>query len=230
MDLQRLKKLQILDVTALKLIAMICMVLDHTGNAFFPEKTWLRAIGRIAMPVFAFCVSEGFIHTGDRKRYILRMLFFGFISEVPFDLFASGKTFDLSNQNILFTFAWALAGLGCYEQIAARERSVLRDFASAFILLAFLAGSLLFRLDYNMTATALIFVFYLLRYKTGWVRNISVAAVYAAFRNKGVNWFGLLGFIPIFMYNGRRGRGLKWLFYIFYPAHLLGIWLIDNML
>ncbi len=230
MDLQRLKKLQILDVTALKLIAMICMVLDHTGNAFFPEKTWLRAIGRIAMPVFAFCVSEGFIHTGDRKRYILRMLFFGFISEVPFDLFASGKTFDLSNQNILFTFAWALTGLGCYEQIAARERSVLRDFASAFILLAFLAGSLLFRLDYNLTATALIFVFYLLRYKTGWVRNISVAAVYAAFRNKGVNWFGLLGFIPIFMYNGRRGRGLKWLFYISYPAHLLLIWSITRML
>ena len=230
MDLQRLKKLQILDVTALKLIAMICMVLDHTGNAFFPEKMWLRAIGRIAMPVFAFCVSEGFIHTRDRKRYILRMLFFGLISEVPFHLFASGEAFVLSHQNIMFTFAWALAGLSCYEQIASRERGFLGDFVSAVVLLVFLAGSLLLCLDYNMTATAIIFVFYLLRYKTDWVRNISVAAVYAAFRNKGMNWFGLLGFIPIFMYNGRRGRGLKWLFYIFYPAHLLGIWLIDNML
>ena len=158
------------------------------------------------------------------------MVFFGLISEVPFHLFASGEAFVLSHQNIMFTFAWALAGLSCYEQIASRERGFLGDFVSAVVLLVFLAGSLLFRLDYNMTATAIIFVFYLLRYKTDWVRNISVAAVYAAFRNKGMNWFGLLGFIPIFMYNGRRGRGLKWLFYIFYPAHLLGIWLIDNML
>lgn len=230
MDLQKLKRLQILDGTALKLIAAFCMVLDHVGDAFFPEKVWLRAIGRIAMPVFAFCVCEGFIHTSDRKRYLLRMLIFGLISEVPFDLFVSGKVFDLSHQNIMFTFAWALLGLCCFEAVSSRGQGALKDIAAALVLLGFLAGSLLLCLDYNMTATALIFVFHLLREKSAPVRIISAAAVHAAFRNKGVNWFGLLGFIPVFMYNGRRGRGLKWLFYVFYPAHLLLIWLIGRML
>ena len=97
---------------------------------------------------------------------------------------------------------------------------------AAFVLLLFLAGSVILGLDYNMTAVALIFVFRLLRDKPVPVRNIAAAAVHAALRNRGVNWFGLLGFIPIFMYNGKRGKGLKWLFYVFYPAHQLLIYLI----
>ncbi len=226
--LERFRRLQILDGTALKLIAVVSMVLDHIGDCFFPGATWLRAVGRIAMPVFAFCVSEGFLRTRDRKSYLLRMLLFGLISEVPFDLFASGKLFDLSHQNIMLTFSWALAGLICFERIMTKERSPIRDISAAFVLLGFLAGSLLLRLDYNMTATALIFVFWLLKDKADWVGNTAAAAVHAAFRNRGVNWFGLLGFIPVFMYNGKRGRGLKWFFYVFYPAHMLLLFMIKR--
>ena len=220
---------QVLDGTVLKTVAMIIMVIDHVGDSFFPGQTWMRAVGRIAMPVFAFCVSEGFMHTHDRGRYLLRMLIFGLISEIPFDLFAAGKLIDLSHQNIMLTFAWALTGLICYDKITAKELTAFRNIAAAFVLLRFLAGSVILGLDYNMTAVALIFVFRLLRDKPVPVRNIAAAAVHAALRNRGVNWFGLLGFIPILMYNGKRGRGYKWLFYVFYPAHMLLIFLIKKL-
>ena len=228
-DLPGLRKLQLLNATELKIIGLVCMLLDHLGVAFFPEKLWLRAVGRIAMPVFAFCVSEGFLHTRSRKRYFLRLLIFGVVSEIPFDLFTSGKLLEFGHQNIMLTFAWTLAGLICYEAVSARRHSGLSDIASAFLLLGFIAGSLLLRLDHDMAATALIFVFYLLSGKASWMRDLPAAALYAASRGRGVDWFGLAGFIPVFMYNGRKGRGLKWLFYVFYPVHLMLLWLTGRI-
>ena len=62
-----------IDGTVLKLIAMVSMVFDHVGDNFFPGAAWMRVIGRIAMPIFSFCVAEGFSHTRDPKRYLARM-------------------------------------------------------------------------------------------------------------------------------------------------------------
>ena len=62
------KKFQLLDGTALKIIAMISMVIDHLGDMFFGGALWMRMIGRIAMPIFAFCIAEGYSHTSDRKN------------------------------------------------------------------------------------------------------------------------------------------------------------------
>ena len=77
----RVKLPKLLDGTALKLIAMVSMVFDHVGDNFFPEQTWMRVIGRIAMPIFAFCVAEGFIpillYNGKRGRG-LKWLFYAF--------------------------------------------------------------------------------------------------------------------------------------------------------
>lgn len=69
----RLKKIQILDGMMLKIIAMISMIFDHAGDMFFPEADWFRMVGRLAMPLFSFCIAEGYIHTHDRKKYVIRM-------------------------------------------------------------------------------------------------------------------------------------------------------------
>ena len=223
-----LRKMQFLDGTALKIIAMVSMVIDHVGDSFFPQQIWIRAVGRIAMPIFAFCVAEGFIHTHDRGRYLLRMLIFGLISEIPFDLVTSGKILEFGHQNIMLTFSWAILGLTCCDKIIGKERSPGRNLAAAAILVVFLAVSVFLRLDYSMLALALIAVFYLLRVKNLWIRNTVAAAVHAAIRNVGIHWFGLLGFVPLYMYNGKRGKGLKWVFYLFYPCHFLVIFLIKR--
>ena len=110
------KRYQILDGTMLKILAMISMVLDHVGDLFFPGVTWLRAAGRLAMPIFAFCIAEGYAHTRDRKKYLLRMGLFALISEIPFDL-AFESRIGLSHQNIMLTFFLSILALMLYDRI-----------------------------------------------------------------------------------------------------------------
>ena len=224
------KRFQVLDGTTLKLIAMAAMVFDHVGDNFFPGQVWMRALGRLAMPIFAFCISEGYAHTHDKRRYLVRMGVFALVSEVPFDLVTAHVPLEFTHQNIMATFFWAILGLMLFERIAGEGAPKARKAAGYIMLAVFAMLSVLLGLDYNMLGCGLIFVFYLLREK-GLVIAAAAAAVYhAILRNKGVYWFGLLGFLPILLYNGKRGRGLKWLFYLFYPGHLLLIWLVRTML
>ena len=222
------RSFQVLDGTMLKMIAMVSMVFDHVGDNFFPDQTWMRVIGRIAMPIFAFCIAEGFSHTHDRLSYLKRMGVFALVSEVPFDLVTAGSILEFSHQNIMATFFWAILGLVAFEKVT--EGGTSRRHAGVGVLVAFIVGSLALRLDYNMLAVGLIYIFYLLRGRDLLLRTAVAAAYHALLRNVGVYWFGLLGFVPIIFYNGKRGAGLKWLFYVFYPGHLLLIWLVKTMM
>ena len=228
--MEKSKRFALLDATALKLIAMASMILDHVGDNFFPGQPWMRALGRIAMPIFAFFVAEGFIHTRNRLRYLRRMGVFALVSEIPFDLVTAGKVLEFSHQNIMATFFWAILALICYEKLRAGGSSAGRTVLGVAVLVAAALASLLLGLDYNLLAVGMIFLFYLLREKALPLRNLAVMAYHALLRNVGIYWFGLLGFLPLFLYNGKRGRGLKWLFYVFYPGHLLVIFLIKRLL
>ncbi len=223
--MKKFDRFKVLDGTALKIIAMISMIFDHVGDNFFPEMEWMRCIGRIAMPIFAFCLAEGFIHTHDRLKYLRRMIIFGIISEIPFDLVTAREVLEFSHQNIMLTFSWAILGLLIFEKIGKSElRTWAKNLLRVLVFILFVILSLVFMLDYNMVAVSLIFVFYLLREKGDHIRYPAAAGVHMLFRNVGIYWFGLLGFIPILLYNHKRGKGLKWLFYAFYPGHLLAIW------
>ena len=223
-------KTGVLSGTALKLIAMVSMVFDHVGDNFFPDMVWMRVLGRIAMPIFAFCVAEGFRCTHDRKKYLARMLFFAVISEIPFDLVTAGKYLESGHQNIMFTFAWAILGLMCCDRVLSGEKTRCRYAAAAAAAVFFAVSSVFLGLDYNILAVALIFTWYMMKDRPLWAGTAAAAVVHAALRNMGIYWFGLLGFIPGFFYSGERGKGLKWLFYLFYPGHLLLIFMLRKML
>ena len=224
-----MKRYKILDQTVLKIIAMVSMVFDHLGDNFFPDQTWMRIIGRIAMPIFTFCVCEGYIHTRDRKKYLTRMLLFALISEIPFDLVTSGKVLEFTHQNIMFTFALAAGTLMCCDLVLNKFGKKTGSILTGVIMLVSMMLSVVLRLDYSMTALAVVFVYYLLKDKALEIRNLAAMAVHFLLRNVGVYLYGVLGFIPLFLYNGKRGKGLKWLFYVFYPGHLLLIYLISRL-
>ena len=228
--MEKKKKFAVLDGTALKLIALASMVLDHVGDNFFPGQIWMRVLGRIAMPLFAFCVAEGFCHTRNKGRYLLRLGLFALISEIPFDLVTAGEPLEFSHQNIMLTFFWAILALLCYERITAGKASKGQLALGCLVLLASGLGSVVLGMDYNLLAVGLVFLFYLLRQNPIPVRCLAGMAYHALLRNMGLYWFGLLGFIPIFLYNGKRGPGLKWLFYLFYPGHLLLIYLLKRLI
>ena len=127
----------------------------------------------------------------------------------------------------MFTFAWAIIGLLIMDKIGdSTLKRWVKNLIKALVFIVFMIVSIILGLDYNMAATAIIFVFYMLRKKADLIRNLVAAGVHTVFRNVGIYWFGLLGFIPLLLYNHKRGRGLKWLFYAFYPGHLLLIWIV----
>jgi len=225
--MEELKKWQVLDGTMLKLIAMVSMAVDHVGACFFPEQLWLRIIGRIAMPLFAFGVAEGYCHTHDRKRYLVRMGLFALVSEVPFDLAFTGKVLEAGHQNILFTFFLAILGMLLFEKL--REQTFKGRMAAAVAVLAVIAvASILLLTDYNAVGVGVVWVYCLFRKQKLPVKNLIAMGFYALSRNMGIYLYALMGFVPVFFYNGKRGRGLKWLFYVFYPGHLLLLWLIGQ--
>ena len=114
--MDKANKIRILDGTMLKIIAMVSMVFDHVGDMFFPDMMWLRMVGRLAMPIFAFCITEGYIHTRNRNKYLLRMGIFALVSEVPFDLAFEGNI-NITHQNIMLTFFIAILSLKLFDLI-----------------------------------------------------------------------------------------------------------------
>ena len=220
------EKYRILDGTTLKIIAMVSMVFDHVGDLFFPDVLWPRAIGRLAMPIFSFFIAEGFAHTRDKKKYLCRLGVFALISEIPFDLAFEGRV-GLTHQNIMLTFFLAVAALMLFDRLRGGEEAegkhtpVGKTVLGVFAVAAMAALALLLRADYTVFAVIAVFLFYVLRQKHPLIRVGVGVAFLALTRTMGYYCATGLSFIPLAMYNGKKGRGLKWLFYGFYPGHLL---------
>lgn len=226
--------------TALKLIAVVTMFLDHIGAAVLESTAiWLilddtaapgaidylfnspaldavrtadlilRSIGRISFPIFCFLLVEGFLHTGNLQKYFRRLAVFALLSEIPFDLAFSEYWYDPYAQNIFFTLLLGLLAMTCLRRFGDRSLPG--------ILLALgcvLLGEVL-RVDYGGFGVALILIFYLLRERK--VLRTAAGALSLCWENPAP-----LAMVPLWFYNGERGRSLpKYFFYAFYPVHLL---------
>jgi len=231
----------------LKLIAIISMTIDHIGHIIiYPafinacmingvhisgdmipyeaKKIYYlyilsRMIGRIAFPIFAFMIAEGALHTSDIRKYFSRLIIFAFISEIPYDLAMSGALFNMEIQNIFFTLA---AGLGIIILIENTEKNKLRFFVYAviFLLISFI-------LKLSVGGIMLILSFYLLREdKKKLTAGIFFSTLLLSLGFSHLQWFSLLAYPIIFFYNGKRGKGGKYFFYAYYPAHLLFLYII----
>lgn len=205
----------------LKLLAMTSMAIDHTGAILFPENEVLRIIGRLAFPIYCFLLAEGFVYTSSRRRYLFRMAVWGVVSEPVFDLAFYGTIWQPAHQNVFFTLFFGLIALWLLERFFPQNPVL----GSSLVLLPFLAAELLLT-DYGGFGVLLIVLFYACR-----CRRISGLSAFALL-NTGFsltsNWTQLAGglaVISLAFYNGKRGPKLPgWLFYAFYPAHLLLLW------
>lgn len=222
-----------LDGGTLKLLAAACMLLDHVGAILFPQTLWLQCVGRLAFPVFAFLVAEGYAHTRDLRKYLLRMAAFAALSELPFD-WKSGSVWDLNRQNVLLTFCLALLTLRGIDALR-RERGMARYMGTAAVAAAGFAVGQLLRVDYGGGGVLTVVLFYLCR-EGVYARPCLLAGMAAlnclCIGSIKTEWFGVLVPIQIWavlslpliwLYNGHGGgKGRRrWAFYAFYPAHLL---------
>ncbi len=227
---------------ALKMIAIVTMMIDHVGAALLESglvrsynagqlaisynealRWWnfeqiLRDIGRVAFPIYCFLLVEGFLHTRDVKKYALRLGIFALLSEIPFDLAFEHSLLYIHSQNVFFTLLLgllAMMGVRCFE-----ENWQYRWLGLAAAVLCCFLGDALYT-DYGTFGVFFIVMLYAFR-NCGWLQA-AVGAVLIAWEKTAP-----LAFIPILMYNGTRGKWkLKILFYAIYPIHLLvlyGIW------
>lgn len=229
--MKKLEKLRILDGTSLKLIAMISMVFDHVGDMFFPGALWMRMIGRLAMPLFSFCIAEGYAHTKNKQRYLMRMGVFALVSEIPFDLAFEGRV-GLGHQNIMLSFFLAILALMVFDRIRGegKEHAAGKTLLGILCVCAMAVLALVLRADYTLFAVLAVFLFYVLRNRHPLLRCGVGVGFLALTRTVGYYRATGLSLIPLLLYNGKRGRGLKWLFYAFYPGHLLLLYLLKTVL
>ena len=219
-----LKMFPLLSGSALKIIAVLSMVADHCAYYLLDGNTWayevMRCFGRIAFPVFAFLVAEGFAHTRNRMRYFLSLLLFAVISEVPWYLLNGAD----GTHNVMFTLALGVAALAAFERL--RELRILC--CCSMLLMAWLAAWS--ETDYEWRGVLMIMVFYLL----GMVKNTPVTLrrmlqllfAFPLMMHYGITG-ALLACAVIFLYDGTRGfihgNMAKYGFYALYPIHLFTI-------
>lgn len=235
------------DTTLIKLIAFVCMILDHTGAILFPRIMWLRVVGRVAFPLFAWCVAVGAHHTKNIKTYALRLLGFCVVSQ-PFYMLALNHPWH--EVNIFLTLFLGLCGI-----YGIQSKQFYVTIISVLI-------TMLVSIDYGMRGVVLIILLYLVYDKpfmaamfipifcVAWGSSIGfvspISNTYISLGKASRNMFTLLSrsvklqtlsimALPVILFPRSKRTNLKALLklpekalYYVYPAHLLILFVIDK--
>lgn len=239
-----------LSAAALHILAMAFMLMDHLWATLLPAQEWLTCVGRIAFPIFAFMAVEGYFHTHNLKKYLLRMLIFAVISEVPFDLMYGGTWFYPVHQNVIWTLMMGLAGIHLMETVRKKKSTFVYILVSAIVvILGGLLGTLSM-VDYYGIGVLTVFIFYFFRGRKWWCLLGQLLALYWVnvellgglmypIRLFGMEFelcqqgLALLALLPIWLYRGRQGyhsKPFQYFCYAFYPMHMLVIVLVLNFI
>ncbi len=230
----------------LKIIACVSMLIDHIGYILLPEVAFLRYIGRLAMPIFAFFIGEGCLYTRDRKKYFTRIFSLGVICQLFYVgeyLFTkSGNPFYL---NILFTFSSSVVLCSTFIDSVAEKGKGKRGRASfglgallaGFWVLCYLGEKRIIPLEFDYGFGGIVLPVFAAVSKDRKKKLISFAlglTLVILFKNySDPMWTvcALLSIIPLCFYNGKSGKkNLKKAFYLFYPLHLGVLYLISILI
>lgn len=239
------------DTNLLKLVAMIAMFIDHAGKMLFPQYLIMRVIGRIAFPIYAYCIAVGCVYTKDPLKYFKRIVLLALISQ-PFYAVALGHetsamyavSFESHPVQAVLNFyvqSWSKPSIllslafGILIIWSIRERELVLTLA--LILLCWKIQS---AFDYGIRGLLLMILFYLFCGK--WWISLPVMVCYMGwwglkgsgytmFEVKfGIQMFAMLSLPLIYIHTKSKIHINKWLFYLYYPAHLIVIMALDRFL
>ena len=225
---------------ALHIIAMIFMLCDHMWATILDYES-LTCIGRIAFPIFAFLITEGYIHTSNINKYIKRMVIFAIITEIPFNLMVSASPIYPFHQNVLWTFVISLLTLKYLNFDNTKN-----IFKSILIIILAIIIATITMCDYFGAGVMMVVGFYIFRKSKllqllmmiyvnmiliqGYSYPIDIAGYTYYFPQQG---FAVLSLIFIWLYNGKQGYHAKWFkifCYAFYPLHMLILYILTIVL
>lgn len=224
----------------LHVLAMGCMLCDHLWGTLVQGNDWLTCIGRLAFPIYAFMIVEGYFHTKNLKKYVCRLLIFAVISEIPFNLAIGSRLFYPIHQNVLWSFLLSIGLIHGNEQVKQKALWLRILVGIATVAAGYLGGLLTF-VDYYHAGVLTVLTFYFFRGRKWWCYlgqllclfyiNFEVLGGYGyEVALWGKTFFvqqqglALLALLPIWLYRGRQGyhsKALQYGYYAFYPAHLL---------
>ncbi len=242
------REYKVINRQTLKLLAITFMLIDHLWASLISGNQWMNYVGRMAFPIFAFQIVEGYIHTSNFKKYALRLFIFALVSEIPFNLFYSGSWFFPFYQNVMFTLLLGLLAIHFLDTYL-KDRANKNPYLSFLkVLLCILLGFIGFT-DYGALGVLMVISFYIFRdYKYGIIYQIISLFVINVFFFNGLfipinilgitlefptQGFALLAFVFIGLYNGKKGRESnlsKYSFYIFYPLHMLILYILSTFM
>ena len=225
----------------LHILAMALMLMDHLWATLFPAQEWLTCAGRLAFPIFAFMIVEGYFHTHNFKKYALRLLLFAVLSEVPFDLMYGGTWFYPVHQNVIWTLLMGLIGIHLMENVRKKRKTPIYLLTAVGVVAAGAVLGTVCMVDYYGAGVLTVFIFYFFRKRKWWCLLGQILALYWVnvellggllypLRLFGMDFeicqqgFALLALLPIWLYRGQQGchsKLFQYICYAFYPVHML---------
>ncbi len=225
---------------SLKWIALVTMLLDHiayavlykayivpnsisSGATLYGIYRIMRAIGRVSFPLFCFLITEGWRHTSNRARYAFRLFVFGLLSEIPYDLAFQGALVSMSHQNVFFTLFLGLVAIAVWDRVTEDNKTWVGKCLGTVLVFGVASIAQLTDTDYGLAGVLIIFVFHVFRGHTllMFIAYVGALGVSVGFGSSEIEMFASAAFLLMLLYNGQRGKQNKYLFYVFYPAHLL---------
>ena len=247
-----MQKVKLLNGNTLKIIATVAMLIDHIGYYLLPNVTIFRVIGRLALPLFAFMIAEGAKYTKNRLKYIGLMAGVGAALQVV--LFLLTRTMRL---NILLTFTLSLCVIYTFDLFKISLFNKKSDIISKFLFLVLFVGTSFAVIFLTRALVGISFEYgffgclvpifaaapcldkteapeWLKKLDNLYVRLgcMCIPLFVLCFTSgQNVQWFCFLALIPLALYSEKRGeKNLKYFFYIFYPAHLILLILINYLI
>lgn len=195
----------------LKIIGIISMTIDHIGYLFFPELMWPRAVGRIAFPIFAYGISQGYIHTKDLKLYMYRLFIFAVISQLPYYFFISRN-----HLNAIFTLLLGLISLTFIDRY------------NFFAVLIPAAIAYLLKPEYGVYGILITVFFYYFgnNHKMLFLTFSIVTVIYSVLIKWDLQLLSLIVLPLILCFKNTRINVNKYIFYTYYPLHITVLGLI----
>ena len=218
----------------LKLIAMLTMLIDHIGVYLYPNLEILRIIGRISFPIFAYMIAEGCRYTRNRGEYLGMIAALGVICQVVFYV-AMGSLY----MGILITFSLSILCIYAVDNFL-KKRNVVSGILMVFTLVEVLflvkvlpgmATLTDYDVDYGLVGIVLPIAVYYMPKKAYKLAAVAGVLLSMGLQDGGIYWYAMLSLPFLALYNGERGKHkLKYMFYIFYPAHLVLLYVIGMLM
>lgn len=226
----------------LKIIATVCMLcyvisvtilqygilrLDETDNQTLLQAmaggsstmgiasiaVFFELLAGVALSIFAFLLVEGFQNTSNFKFYLIRLLIFSFISEIPFDYARTQKIISFDSQNPMLALVFGLILLYGIRMVQSDHRKHI--LLCACLLIAAIIWCYFLRVEFGVFTVIITFAYYILRESHGWRIFTGVIVGLPMVT-------GILAVYPLFIYSGKRGVNYnKYIFYLIYPLSLI---------